>query len=272
VTARITGGPDPGHFTLGATTCHNPDPIDHLLITTKAYDARGALAEIAPRLSTDCQALLMVNGMGLVEELECDHPALAFFLGTTTEGAYRTAPLEIHHAGSGVTHIGSRAGGPPPMWFRDWTEALPDCVWHNHIEAALWRKLAINCTINPLTAVHGCCNGELGRRPELIRATTALCTEIQSVCRAAGFADKAGTLHRTVAQVIAATADNRSSMLQDLERGHRTEIAYITGYLLKVADRFGIPAPGNRELMAAILAREASAAGRTGANPQNPVV
>jgi 2-dehydropantoate 2-reductase len=258
LSVQVTNGTGPGTFSLEATTRRDASQIDYLLITTKAYDARQALAEVAHRLGGDCPVVLMVNGMGLAEELQREHPQLALVAGTTTEGAYRTAPFQVHHAGAGVTHIGGWRGGPAPPWFGDWAAALSDCVWDHHIETALWRKLAINCAINPLTAIHGCRNGELGRRPELIRATTVLCEEIASVGQAAGLADRTGSLHQAVATVIAATAGNRSSMLQDIEAGRRTEITYITGYLLTLAGRHGIPVPANRELMAAVLALEAA--------------
>jgi 2-dehydropantoate 2-reductase len=52
-----------------------------------------------------------------------------------------------------------------------------------------------------------------------------------------------------VARVIAGTADNRSSMLQDVEHGQPTEIDFITGYLLTVATQHGIDAPHNSALL-----------------------
>ncbi len=38
---------------------------------------------------------------------------------------------------------------------------LPDVAWHNNIRAEMWRKLAVNCVINPLTALWNCPNGKL---------------------------------------------------------------------------------------------------------------
>ena len=45
-------------------------------------------------------------------------------------------------------------------------EVLPDVARHNTIRAELWRKLAVNCVINPLTALWDCPNGELRHHPE----------------------------------------------------------------------------------------------------------
>lgn len=228
------------------------DPISHLLVTTKAYDARHAIASIAHRLRDNSQVLLMMNGMGLADELRADFPQLDIYSGTTTEGAYRLAPRHVRHAGQGHTRIGQPGCTVPPAWYRQWSRAVDSCQWDSNIEEALWLKLAINCAINPLTAVHACRNGELASRPELAAQVALLCDEIALISSAAGQPRVAMDLRRSVDQVIAATADNRSSMLQDVEDGRRTEVDYITGYLINTARDFGIPAPHNAALLESI--------------------
>jgi 2-dehydropantoate 2-reductase len=223
-------------------------PITHLLVTTKAYDVRRAVGAVAHRLNSDTRLLLLVNGMGLTGELREDFPNLDIYCGTTTEGAYRIAPLHIRHAGTGLTHIGKPGQIEPAPWFDQWSRAMGSCVWDANINRALWLKLAINCAINPLTAVHGCHNGELARRPELAMEVSRLCEEIAAISRAAGYESAAEGLEQAVTEVIAGTANNYSSMLQDVQGGHRTEIDYITGYLLTVARRHGIAAPCNQSL------------------------
>ncbi len=80
--------------------------ISHLLVTTKAYDVRAAVAGIAHLLAHDGVLLLLVNGMGLAEQLGKDWPQLDIYCGTSTEGAYTLAPQHIRHAGRGETRIG----------------------------------------------------------------------------------------------------------------------------------------------------------------------
>lgn len=240
---------------LPVITADDTERISHLLVTTKAYDVREAVAGVAHLLDKNCILLLLVNGLGLAEQLGEDWPTLDIYCGTTTEGAYSIGAQHICHAGLGETRIGQQGRAKPPNWFEQWARAKDACVWDSNIAGALWLKLAINCIINPLTAVYGCRNGELARRSELASQLEVLCDEVACISRAAGFVDIAEQLKPTVAAVIAGTADNRSSMLQDVESGRPTEIDYITGYLLQVAGKYDIPSPYNRSLLQRIKQR-----------------
>ena len=60
-----------------------------------------------------------------------------------------------------------------------------------------------------------------------------------------------------IAAVAKATSDNKSSMLQDLEKGRRTEIDAINGELIARAHAHGIPCPANELLVNLIRAAEA---------------
>jgi len=247
---RVERGDNQSERTVSVQAATASGTIDHLLVTTKAYDAATAVRSLAQRLGPDSVVVLLVNGMGVAEEIRPLLPTDRIYAGTTTEGAYRLAPLHIRHAGRGATHIGSLSASLPatPPWFSAFEASELDCTWEREINAALWQKLAVNCVINPLTALHRCQNGELSRRADLASEVEALCQEIMQVSVAAGFTQTARKLRRSVATVIAGTADNRSSMLEDVENARPTEIEYITGYLLDTAARHGIDAAHNREL------------------------
>ncbi len=229
--------------------CAAPGSIGRLLVTTKAPDVVDAVKSVAHRLEQTSQVLLLANGMGFAEHLAKDLPDLQIFQGTTTEGAYRLGPWHLRHAGRGQTRLGRPGGGAAPGWFEQWSTALDDCLWDEDIDAALWLKLAINCAINPLTALHRCPNGELARDPALSARVRGLCQEITRVCTAAGYPQVAERVPTAVANVIAGTAENRSSMLQDVEAGRRTEIEYITGFLVNEGSRLGLATPLNSALL-----------------------
>lgn len=237
---------------MPASYAQDTNPIEHLLVATKAYDAIGAVASVAHRLDANSHILLLVNGMGLLEQLEEKFPQLCFYAGTTTEGAYRRSRQDIVHAGTGITKLGRRDNTSPPQWFSTFNSMELSCMWEEDIERALWHKLAVNCAINPLTALHGCLNGELKTRGDLAEKLGHLCDEIAAIATAAGQSELAARLHGQVIKVVSDTAANRSSMLQDIDAKRRTEIDYISGYLINTAAQLNIRATLNEELLAAI--------------------
>ncbi|TXS96300.1 2-dehydropantoate 2-reductase [Parahaliea maris] len=225
-------------------------PIDRLLVLTKAYDVAAAIGSVARRLTPQSQVVLMANGMGYAEEIAARLPGLSLAFGTSTQGAHRTVDGKVHHAGLGSTRVGMPGVIDAPAWFSPLGQALPDCEWEADISMALWQKLAVNCAINPLTSLHNCRNGELARDPHLAQKVRDVCGEIAEVAEAAG--QVLPDLESRVFSVIDATADNRSSMLQDVSRGQRTEIDYINGYLVRQARQLAVPAPLNEALWHAV--------------------
>jgi 2-dehydropantoate 2-reductase len=222
--------------------------ISHLLITTKAYDVVPAFRSVQSRLTQDTDVILLCNGMGIAEELESIQPTLNIFRGTTTAGAHRLGKRHLRQAGSGRTRIGKPGQSKPPLWFEGWQSGLNSCQWDTDINSALWDKLAINAVINPITALNRCQNGELAQREELKALVDQVCAEVIQISAAEGYQETAGNLAVTVQQVIHDTAANRSSMLQDVEAQRRTEVDYITGYLLERAKTLKISAPLNLDL------------------------
>jgi len=236
-------------------TANDPDFLtqsDLLLVTLKAWQVSDAVKSLASLLPATTPILLIHNGMGTVEELKAiPHPLL---MGITTHAARRDGNIIIHVA-SGTTHIGpARQQDGDYSYLADTLqEVLPDVAWHNTIRPQLWRKLAVNCVINPLTALWNCPNGELLTHPEL---TEAICNEVAAVMEREGHHTSADDLLYYVNQVINNTAENISSMLQDVRAQRRTEADYITGYLLRRARAHGIAVPENTRLYEQIKRKE----------------
>ena len=252
----VASGGNSSELALPAAGVGDRGYIAQLLVTTKAPDVVTAVMSVSDRLDRNSRVVLLANGMGFAAELQRQLPGMDIYSGTTTEGAYRIGPQRVCHAGHGRTLVGQPGLTQPPDWFAPWAEALGECCWEPNIEQALWEKLAVNCAINPLTALHRCNNGELLRNENLADEVDRLCGEISRVSDAAGFTAVSQALRGTVNRVITATADNRSSMLQDVLAGRPTEIDYITGHLVATARRYGVPVPCNEELLLQIRGLE----------------
>ena len=196
--------------------------------------------------------VIMMMVPGTLDELKSVPQPL--LMATTTHAARRDGNIIVHVA-SGVTHIGpARTQDGDYSYLADVLQkVLPDVAWHNHIRPQLWRKLAVNCVINPLTALWNCPNGELKNHPQEV---ASLCAEVAAVVEREGLHTSADDLRCYVEQVIESTAENISSMLQDVRALRHTEIDYITGYLLKRARAHGIAVPENARLYDLVKRKE----------------
>jgi 2-dehydropantoate 2-reductase len=102
--------------------------------------------------------------------------------------------------------------------------------------ARLVEKVAINCCINPLTAIHRVKNGELLSEVHKDQVTTVI-SEVSSVLDDLGYPALSIELGRRVQEVMTDTAENRSSMLNDVMAGRRTEADAIVGWLMRQTKR-----------------------------------
>lgn len=234
--------------------------IGRLLIAVKAQQTRSALSSIRHRLSPSSHIVFLQNGMGVAETVEdLLPPGAAVVLGTTTEAVWRAGPFNLVHAARGETWFGPAPGHPgdPDTAQPLLTAPGLKAGWDPDIRQRLWHKLALNCAINPLTALLGCRNGVLSTARECLLAP--ICREVETVLNAEGIAYTTPLLDQARA-LAHETAANRSSMLQDVVAGRQTEIEHITGYLVDRAAQQGIAVPFNAFLLEAMRIRQCAAA------------
>ncbi|HVY62018.1 MAG TPA: 2-dehydropantoate 2-reductase [Planctomycetota bacterium] len=230
----------------------NENERELVLVTVKAYDTRAAIRDAAPWLGRACVVSLQ-NGLGNVEAIAQVVGAARTFAGSTTHAARRTAGGEVVHVAEGETRIAPL----DPAAFERARELAGRLSEHglatSHGEYAqelLWRKLAISCGINAVTAIEGCPNGRLLEREDLHAEAVAATREALEVAAELGVAiDPPESADELVSAVCERTARNRSSMLQDVEAGRRTEIDEINGAVARIArEKLGREAPHNEAL------------------------
>ncbi|WP_238027865.1 MULTISPECIES: 2-dehydropantoate 2-reductase [unclassified Photobacterium] len=250
--------------------CFNANHADHLqqsdvlLVTVKSFQVITALQPLVNDLSARCKIVIMHNGIGSHDTVKQLFPKHTICYATTSHAALKTAESTLRHTGLGQTFIGaiSSAISDGSSTADILNQALSPCYWQDDIMEPLWKKLAINCAINPLTAIHQCTNGELANedyQDQLIQ----ICNEVTLVMRAEGYSVKNGELYQQALTVINATADNYSSMNRDIFYQRQTEIDYITGYLIHRAKKFDIAVPVNTQLWQTITSMESSYHART---------
>ena len=227
---------------IPAETIEDQAPIRRLLVACKAYDAEPAARSLASRIQPGAEILLLQNGIGSQDAVASALPHARCMAASSTEGAFRTQPFCVQAAGKGMNWIGDLhpRNDRPDALLADLAAAAIPAQWTEDIHDRLWRKLALNCAINPLTVLHDCSNGGLRQHASSVRA---LCEELVVLLLSTPYPAAAHGLLAETERVIDATALNISSMLQDARAGRRTEISYLLGQACATAQRLGIPTP-----------------------------
>lgn len=226
---------------------------DIALVTVKAFDTPAA-AEALSDFDFDA-VLTLQNGLGNEAALAAaiDDPVVS---GVTTFGAILREPGVVECTGVGSVTVG------PHQASSDYSDAESaaaafeaagvDVEVRADMALVLWEKLAVNAGINPVTALAGIDNGALSTGPAGRLARHAA-TEVATVAREHGIDLSDGAARSSLEAVVETTAQNRSSMRQDVEIGRRTEVDAING---AIVDRAEASVPVNGTLADLVRAWE----------------
>ncbi|MFH5182809.1 ketopantoate reductase family protein [Paenibacillus sp. TAB 01] len=237
---------------------------DGVLLTVKQTSITEALAGwIGRRLGAGVPLVCYQNGIGHTDLLARYVPVSSLLAAVTTEGALRHSMRHVEHTGRGTTWIGqleSENVDETSILFQkklqnQLKQAGFDVSLSNQITSKVWNKLLINAVINPLTAVLQVSNGTLPELPAALPLMRSLYEEGSSLAEALGI-PLAPDLWEQLLAVCRLTANNRSSMLQDVQSRRRTELDAITGGLLKKADEAGMQLHAHRTVYALVRSIE----------------
>ncbi len=219
-----------------------------MLLTTKAHDAEAAIEPVRGLLRPDTTILVLQNGLGNEEIVRAVvGPALTVVRGLSSSGVEFPAPgmVEVMHAGATVL-----PKGPVGERIRGLFESCGlETRLSEMMDYEVWRKLAMNCVINPLTAIFMVPNREIASEA-LADVRRGIVEECRGVAAAEGVA-----LEPSLAEEIASAAAsylNLSSMCQDVVKGKRTEIGFLNGRVSELGRRYGVPTPVN-DVMTALV-------------------
>jgi 2-dehydropantoate 2-reductase len=180
-------------------------------------------------------------------------PPRAVVACVVNAGARIPQPGVVERRGSRSFVFGEAAGGASARVERvaaAFAAAGLDARVAPDIRPAIWSKLAANAALNPVSALSGATAEAMVDDPGAVAVIGAIVVEMLATGRAAGVdADLplADFLERT-----RAFADQRTSMLQDLDAGRPLELGPILDAPLEVAAALGVPAPATRRIAALV--------------------
>lgn len=215
-----------------------------------------------------CRAAMVCfqNGVGHIEKLSQHISIDRLYVAVITEGAHRTGIDTITHKGKGRTIFGPvlSSGSKELDNFAKnnvnklknaLNEAGFNVLVSNQMDRYIWNKLLINSMINPLTAMYQIKNGQLLQSPYLLNIMKQLLAEGLEVAKIMKVETSPDLWQQTL-QVCELTANNTSSMLQDITQGRQTEIEWINGSLIRIALHFELALPYHEAVFNRVKAME----------------
>ncbi|ARK22629.1 MULTISPECIES: ketopantoate reductase family protein [Sporosarcina] len=214
-------------------------PTDALWIIAVKYDALPVILSEISTLSVQPDLLFVQNGIGhlsLVKQYSLGHVSFA----TVEHGAGRINDRTVSHNGVGpITIAENERILSTIQWMAEIDPLNFPIATQKSSERLLFRKVLINCAINPLTALLQVKNGQLLENPHFYSLFHQLCDELLS-----NFEEYSDLLnYKDIEEVCRKTAHNQSSMLVDREKGRKMEIETILTAVLKEIERKGESAP-----------------------------
>jgi 2-dehydropantoate 2-reductase len=255
-----------------ATTAELQGPLDVAFLATKAGEAIAAAESLLPFLKPDASVVSLQNGI-------CEE-ALAKVVGDDRiVGCVVAWGASFHGPGRmEVTSMGDFVVGRLDSSVDARLEAIQEMLSSaaptrisTNIIGELYSKLIINSCINSLGVIAGVPLGQLLAVKKIRGIFISIMSEAMTVAGAmkltvppgggkldySSFLGKTGWLgelqrHLTIRIIGYKYRRIRSSSLQSLERGRRTEVDYLNGYICQQGQRHNVATPINAAIVAMI--------------------
>lgn len=279
---NIDVGPD--RVTLCTTPSEALAGAKLILVAVKSHDTEAMAALIAEHAGGGAVAVSLQNGVSnaglLRRRLGAERVVDAMVPFNVVQSRPADAPPRFHRASGGVIQIERTATGLRPVLE---VPHMP-VAERDDIEAVLWGKLLVNLN-NGLNALSGLPIVEQFGDPRWRALVARQLDEGLAVLNAAGirYAPYEGVPQRALAlalrlpdalfqvaakRMLSMDKNARSSMWEDLQAGRRTEIDYLQGEIIRLADQVGHPAPLNRRVLALVKEAETAKKGPPGLPPE----
>jgi 2-dehydropantoate 2-reductase len=232
--------------------------VEIVLFCVKATDNAATARAIAPLLAPNALVLSFQNGVDNVEQIRAAAaiealPTVVYVAASVPE------PGRVKHVGRGDLIFGPRNEKTERV-ANLFSRANVPCRISDNIAGELWTKLIWNCALNAVSALGRAKYGQIAASADARRVVENLVDEVLAVARAAdihppGLEDPKAAIAGAF-KIATQMAEALSSTAQDMNRGQRTEIDSLNGYISRRGAELGVPTPVNHALYALVKLAE----------------
>lgn len=255
--------------------------INNLIVATKVYQTADALRPLTQYLNKNSNIIIVQNGMGVYDLIKSANiwPSEyepRFYQGVTSHGAVISSEnrFHIYQNGSGYLVFApiSNTQTIPPILEVLKNSPVKGSSEYNVLNSTVlpedefrirqFEKLVINSCLNPLCAINNCVNGELLELDDITliffyvikEALDAFLIESKGLISEEILETRLSpqSLYNTVMRICDVNALDSPSMRDDVLALRDTEVDFINGYIVKIANKHSKTADVNSTLISLV--------------------
>lgn len=223
---------------------------DLAIVAVKLWDTEAVAAALRPLAEKGSAVVSLQNGVGKDEVLRKYLPPSSIIGGVAYIASVIAEPGVIVHTGQMQRLAFGEFDGSHSTRVQAFRQACVaaniDAVASDAIERLIWEKYVFLVAMSAATSAMRQPLGPIRENPHTRAFLGDLMREVVAVGRAHGIALGDGFVEERLAFCDTLPASMTSSMSHDLERGNRLELPWLSGGVVELGERVGVPAPLNR--------------------------
>jgi 2-dehydropantoate 2-reductase len=224
-------------------------PADVVFFAVKLYDTQSALVALPPLIGPDTVVLPFQNGVESIDTLLGAVGQAHTGGGVAYVSAVIGEPGVIRHTAFDSLIFGEVDGRRSPRLER-LLEACRSAGFRatlsDNIVVDIWTKFVRLTAFSGMTAVTRSPIGVIVNDSELLAMFKAACAEALAVARAKGVPVPTDVVEDVARAYRGMPLHAKASMLEDLERGRRLELPWLSGAIVRFGREVGVDTPIHR--------------------------
>lgn len=224
-------------------------PADLILIAVKQHQLQQAIEDIRNFVGEETIILSLLNGIVSEEiighEYGLDKLLYSFVVATD---AVRNG-THIYFSKVGTIYLGEKYNknySPKLTAVKELFDrsGIPYIIPENMLYE-LWWKFGMNVGINQTSAILKAPYGIFQKHKEARELMQMACREVVQISEKAGIGLTEESIARYFSIVNTLSPEGKTSMLQDVDAGRKTEVEIFAGTVIDLGIKYGIPTPVN---------------------------
>lgn len=211
-----------------------------IFVTTKAYHLKKVSLELARRNVCSAKFIFCQNGLGIFKEVKAHLNKTQCVRASVWLGVKKNKDNEVELNGLGPLEFALGKGELREELHSLFKAAGIPVGWCESVTLLEWKKALANIAVNGLGSLLGVSNGVVLKDPCLKVWMQHLLDEAFAVAKKDGVLLTPKDLFNAK-KVLQRTSKNFNSSLQDLRVGRPTEIPWLNGTVVELAEKHGIP-------------------------------